>query len=195
MSPAQEVSAALPPIKRIVEEGLLIALSAVGMAVKNDIIVGALRDNLDYDPAVYALAARNELTLVAHQNEEYGLRVSHLRKTLTQARWSTDITDDQRHDISQLALRRRVHKKLAVALMHVAEDAEQVARIVERAQRVASDEISAALSARLIRLAIDWRDPCYERERAERTEMLVQIDLAVLALNHDAATGAAESDY
>ncbi|TFC52197.1 hypothetical protein E3T26_06135 [Cryobacterium sp. TMT1-21] len=191
----QKVSAALPPIKRIVEEGLLIALSAVGMAVKNDIIVGALRDNLDYDPAVYAAAARKELTLVAHQNEEYGLRVGHLRKTLTKARWSADITADQRHDISQLALRRRVHKKLALALMHVAEDDEQVARIVERAQHVASDEISAALSARLIRLAIDSRDPDYERERAERTEMFVQIDLAVLALNHGVATGAAESDY
>jgi len=37
------MSESLPPLKRIVDEGLLIAVSAARMAVKNEIIVGVFR--------------------------------------------------------------------------------------------------------------------------------------------------------
>lgn len=185
------VSAAPPPLKRIVDDGLLIAISAVRMAVKNDIIVGALGEHIDYDPARYAATAKNELRRLARQNEEYARRVSRLRKVLTRARRRSALTDGKRRDIGQLALRRRVNKKLAVALHTVANDRRHVARIVERARDAASDEISDAVTTRLIRLAIDWRDPEYEQRRAARTEMFVHVDLALLR----SASGPAVNEY
>jgi hypothetical protein len=186
---------AVPQVKRIVDEGLLIALSAVRMAVKNGIIVGALGDHFDYDPARYAVLARDELDRLIRQNDEDARRVGRLRRALTTARWSSSLTEDQRGDVSQLALRRRVHKKLAAALGAVAGDGEHVARLVEGARRAASDEINDAVTARLIRLSIDARDPDYEQRRAARTEMLVHLDLALLKLTHAAGAGPAGSDY
>ena len=189
------MSASLPPLKRIVDEGLLIALSAVRMAVKNDIIIGALRDHVDYDPARYARTARHELGVLARQNDEYGRRVGRLRKELTRSGRVHLLTEDERGDISQYALRGRVHKKLADALNAVAGDETQVALIVEGAQQAASDEIRDAVSSRLIRLAIDARDPEYEERRAERLEMLRLVNLAMLESERAAASGAARNEY
>jgi len=182
-------------IEVIVNEGLKIALSAVRMAVKNDIIVGALGDHTDYDPVRYAVAARHELHLLTRQNEQYARRVKGLRKELIRSRWTSDLTEDQHHDIIQLKLRRRVHERLAEALEAVAADDDKVARLVRRAQRAASDEVSDAVSSRLIRLNIDGHDPDYAARRAARTEVFLHIDLALLKLKHDAATDRSASDY
>jgi hypothetical protein len=182
-------------VAAMVDEGLFIALSAVRMAVKNEMIIGVLREHTDYDSGAYADVARNELAVLIRQNDSYARRVRRLRKTLKRSRWTTDLTEDQRADISQLRLRRRVHEKLSLALRAVSEDDRHVARLVERAQRAASDEIRAAVSAKLVRLAIDGRDPEYEDRRAARTEVFVSIDLAVLRLRHAEKTGSADSDY
>ncbi|TFC91162.1 MULTISPECIES: hypothetical protein [Cryobacterium] len=182
-------------IRIIVDEGLRIALSAVRMAVKNDIIVGALGEHSDYDPEHYAAMARHELHLLTRQNEEYALRVKRMRKELVKSRWTSDLTDDQQHDIIQLRLRRRVHEKLADALKVVAADDDKVARLVQRAQRAASDEVSDAVSSRLITLNIDRRDPDYEELRAARTEVFLHIDFALLKLKHDAESDVSASDY
>ncbi len=179
----------------MVDEGLYIALSAVRMAVKNEIIIGVLREHVDYDPDAYANAARSELDVLIRQNDSYARRVRRLRKALTRSRWTTDLTQDEHADISQLRLRRKVHEKLSIALRAVAEDDRHVARLVERAQRAASDEIRQAVAAKLVRLAIDDRDPEYEERRAARTEVFVSIDLAVLRLRHEEKTGSADSDY
>ncbi len=187
--------AAPPPIRRIVDEGLLIAISAVRMAVKNAIIVGALREHSDYDPARYARAAQHELHVLARQNEEYGKRVRGLRKVLARSGRVHLLTEDERADISQFALRRRVHKKLALALDAVAADDAQVARIVEDARQAASAEIRDAVSARLIRLAIDRRDPDYEDRRAERIEVFRLVNLALLEAAHSARNGTAHNEY
>lgn len=189
------MSASLPPLKRIVDEGLLIALSAVRMAVKNDIIIGALRDHIDFDPARYAQTARHELDVLARQNDEYAKRVHGLRKVLARSGRVHLLTEDERADISQFALRRRVHRKLADALDAVAGDDDQVAGIVEGAQRAASDELRDAVSARLIRLAIDSRDPEYEERRADRLEMLLLVNLAMLKADHAVASGTALNEY
>jgi len=105
------------------------------------------------------------------------------------------LTRDERADIDQFALRRRVHRRLAAALDAVAEDGTQVARIVEEAQRAASDEIRDAVSARLIRHAIEWNDPEYEQRRSERLEMFRLVNLALLEADHAARTGAVRNEY
>ncbi|MDJ0348863.1 hypothetical protein [Cryobacterium sp. PH29-G1] len=189
------MNAELPDLERTVDEGLLIALSAVRMAVKNDIIVGALREHFDYDPGRYAENARSELHRLARQNEEYGRRVSRMSKDLASTKWRLGLTNDQRHDLLQFALRLRVHERLTLALDAVADDADQVARIVASAQRTASEEVSSAVSSKLIELAVDQREPDYAEHRDERLEAFVLINLAILKAKHDAATAPEFNEY
>ena len=187
--------AELPDLERTVDEGLLIALSAVRMAVKNDIIVGALREHFDYDPGRYADNARGELHRLARQNEEYARRVSRMGRDLAAMKWRLSFTDDQRHDLKQFALRFRVHERLTLALDAVADDDDQVARIVATAQRSASEEVSSAVSSKLIELAVDQREPDYAAHRGERLEAFVLINLAILKAKHDAATSPEFNEY
>ncbi|TFC92429.1 MULTISPECIES: hypothetical protein [Cryobacterium] len=167
-------------MERIVEEGLLIALSAVRMAVKNHIIVGALREHRDFADADYAAAARTELNRLVLQNEEDAERTGRQRKNLARQRSAFELTDDRRLDVRQLGLRRQVHLKLAVALRTVADDDAQVAGLLDRARQDASEEIGAAVAARLADQVIDRRDPDYGQRRAERIRVLVSTDLAAL---------------
>lgn len=189
------MNAELPDLERMVDEGLLIALSAVRMAVKNDIIVGALREHFDYDPERYADNARTELNRLARQNEEYARRVSRMSQELAAMKRRRSLTDDQRHDLKQFALRFRVHEQLTLALDAVADDDDQVVRIVASAQRSASEEVSSAVSSKLIELAVDQREPDYAEHRGERLEAFVLINLAILKAKHDAATGPEMNEY
>ena len=183
------------PITRIVDEGLLIALSAVRMAVKNDIIVAGIAEHADYDLDRFAETTRRELLGLAHENQDSAIRVARARKELTSASWRLDLSQDQLTDIRQLKLRRRVHKRLALALIAVADDDEHVARIVGDAQSLASNEMQDAMHTRLMRLSIDPHDPEYLRQRDERTEMFLLVDLALLQLKADEAAGNGPSDY
>ena len=183
------------PISRIVDEGLLIALSSVRMAVKNDIIVAGLAEHADYDRARFAEATRRELQSLAEENRDSGERVRAQRKELTSMTWRYDLSQDQLMDLRQLKLRRRVHKRLALALRNLAEDEEQVARLVAEAQHAASEEVQDAMHTRLMRLSIDPLDPDYQLHRAERTEMFLLVDLALLQLKADEAAGQSQGDY
>jgi hypothetical protein len=165
---------------RIVDEGLLISLSAVRMAVKNHILVGALREHLDFDDADYAATARHELDVLARQNEEYGVRVTEMRDELVKARWKLELTRDQRADVKQFALRRRVHDRLTAELDAVSQNDEKVSEIVAKAKADASHEFAQALAAKLIRQNVDGSEPDYERKLAERRSAFVRIDLAKL---------------
>lgn len=183
------------PISRIVDEGLLIALSSVRMAVKNDIIVAGLAEHADFDLVRFAETTRRELLALAHENRESAVRVAEQRKELTSSTWRLDLSQDQLMDIRQLKLRKRVHKRLAAALVAVAEDEDHVGRLVRDSQNAASDEIQDAMHARLMRLSIDPLDPEYQRHRAERTEMFLLVDLALLKLKADEAAGDGPAEY
>jgi hypothetical protein len=182
----------VPPLARIVDEGLLIALSAVRMAVKNDIIVSGLAEHADYDPARFAATARRQLRHLAEENQESAERVRRQRKSLTAKTWRVEFSQDQLQDIAQLKLRRRIHRRLATALSTAADDDDRVHEIVRDAQVAASDEVRRALRIRLIKLAIDPRDPDYQSRKAERTEMFVAIDLALLRIRADEAADDSE---
>jgi hypothetical protein len=183
------------PISRIVDEGLLIALSSVRMAVKNDIIVSGLAEHADFDTTRFAETARRELLALAEENRESALRVARQRKELGSSTWRLDLSEDQLMDLRKFKLRKRVHRRLAAALSDVAEDEEHVARLVQDSQNAASDEIQDAMHIRLMRLSIDPKDPEYQRHRAERTEMFLAVDLALLKLKADEAAGSTPNEY
>jgi hypothetical protein len=62
------------PIKRVVEEGVLIARNAVRMAVKNRIIVDAARDHLDFDDGALAGLVHIEFDRAVQNGLAEGLR-------------------------------------------------------------------------------------------------------------------------
>jgi hypothetical protein len=183
------------PVSRIVDEGALIALSSVRMAVKNDIIVAGLAEHADYDLARFADTARRELLALAEENRESASRVRRSRRDLkSSTRW-LDRSEDQLADIRQFRLRAKVHTRLAEALTDAAADEDQLGNLVRDAQKSASDEVRDAVRARLLRLSIDPRDADYQLHRAERTEMFLLVDLALLKLKADEASGNGPSDY
>ncbi|MBX0301502.1 hypothetical protein K2F54_16125 [Cryobacterium sp. 1639] len=183
------------PLARIVDEGLLIALSSVRMAVKNDIIVSGLAEHADFDPARFAATTRRELLALAEENRESAIRVARQRKDLKASTWRLDLSDDQQMDIRQFKKRTRVHKKLAGALTGVADDDDQIVRLVQEAKNAASAEVQDAMRTRLLRLSIDPSEPDYQLHRAERTEMFLLVDLALLRLKADAAAGDGDDGY
>lgn len=168
-----------PTLNEIVEEGLMMSLFAVRMAVKNRIIVGALREHNDFSMEDYARAAREELCRIARHNEADARRVVRARKKLLNLRWTESLGDFRRGDVRQLALRRRVYEALARALRAVSVDQERVAELVESARVDAGDEIAAALTARL--LAMDFEhEPDYLINRFERLNELETVDIPAL---------------
>lgn len=176
-----------PSLNEIVEEGLLMSLFAARMAVKNRIIVGALREHNDFRPEDYARAAREELCRFARQNEADARRVVRARKKLLNQRWTESIGDFGRGDVRQLALRRRVYEALARALRAASVDEERIAELVERARIDAGEEIAGALTARLI--AQDFEnEPDYLINRFDRLNEFETIDIPAL-LEERAAAG------
>lgn len=176
-----------PKFSRIVDEGLLIALSAIRMAVKNHLIVGALRDLRDYDPVEYGEIVRAQLTLQIEQNRAAAKRVSAEKRRLGAALWLSELTPDERLDLKLLARRRRMYRGLASALRAVAADARQVQQLVETARIDAGSEIGDALQLRLIDRVIDPRAPDYEFERPHRMRSLGD-ELAALLAAHEASS-------
>lgn len=172
-----------PSTERIVDEGMLIALSAVRMALKNRIIVAALRDHNDYDAALYATLARQELHEVARQNDEDSTRVERLGSYLSRTTGSGKgrELENKRRDVVRLGRRRTLHDHVAERLREIADDDTRVAGIVEKARADALQEINDALSDRLLAQKVDPRQPGYEAARAERMRAVGKIDLAALA--------------
>jgi len=173
----------VPSTERIVDEGMLIAISAVRMALKNHIIVGALREHTDYDSADYAALARQELREVARQNDEDSTRVERLGSHLTRTTGSGKgrEIENKRRDVIRLGRRRTLHDHVAERLRTMADDDDQVAALVEKARADALQEVNDALAARLLAQRIDPRQPGYAAARAERMRAVGAIDLAALA--------------
>jgi hypothetical protein len=161
--------AAVPSTERIVDEGMLIAIAAVRMALKNRIIVSALREHTDYVDADYRAWARLELGEVARQNDEDSTRVERLGSYLSRTSKSGKgrEVENKRRDVIRLGRRRTLH--------------DNVAERLEKARADALQEINEALATRLLAQRIDPRQPGYAAARAERMRAVGAIDLAALA--------------
>lgn len=169
-----------PPLSRIIEEGTLIAVSAVKMAVKNRIIIGALRDHSDYSDREYTRATREELRrLIVHAHED-ALRVEAGAKKLRTRRWGRGPGEDDREEAVHLDRRQSVYRGLAAELSALADGPDgKLSELLESARLAAADEIADALTARLVAGIVDPNEPDYEFRRDERLEQLA-LDLVML---------------
>lgn len=157
----------LASIEHVVADGMLISRSAVRMAVKNRLIVDALRDGRDFDLGALSGVASDELLQLAAQNDDSASRV-----------WKDGSWDDEPGDGERNQRKREVFTGLAEALREEAGDPERLAGIVEEAREAAWDEIGGVLTAKLEAPTEVVRDAAYELEREGRIRALKEVDIA-----------------
>jgi hypothetical protein len=170
------------PVEEIAEEGVLIAASAVRMAVKNRQIVRALRDRDDYSEKAAIKAAREVFRALAREKRD---EVARLDDIIEYARdrpgRALHQTDYRRGDAERLERREQVSDILADRLDELAEDEEYLRGIVVAARDAAWEEIGASIQAQLARrpeLEASTRE--YREHRDERIRQLVKVDLPLL---------------
>jgi len=154
------------PVERVVDEGMLIADSAVRMAVKNHIIVGVLRDGVAFDTSQVALEAKHEFVTLADRNAASARQV-----------WRDGEWDDEPQDDSDVARHRAIFLGLEAALREAAEDDERISALVTAARDNALAEVVGTMAPRSYSAR---NDNDYDTERAERMRLLVAVDLADL---------------
>jgi hypothetical protein len=170
------------PVEEIAEEGVLIAASAVRMAVKNRQIVRALRDRDDYSEKAAIAAAREVFRALAREKREDVERlddiIDRVRDRPGRAQHQTDY---RKADAELLERREQVSDILADRLDELADDDAYLREVVERARDSAWDEIGASILAQLARRPeAEAHTAEYQEQRARRMKQLIAVDLALL---------------
>ena len=171
---------ALPEVKtptfdEMLEEGLLMAESAGRMALKNRLIVGALRGDEPYSDERASGMARDVLYELVQEADEGAERIAAERETAAQRDGRSQHQHDyHRGDLLNLRRREKVHAAVAKELWTRRSDDAYIADLVERARVDAWDELGAAIEQELDRR---WprfdEEPDYAEHRAERMEVVV----------------------
>jgi hypothetical protein len=174
--------APVPPatLEELVDDGLLIAQAAARMAVKNDVIVRAVRDRADYRPELAREVARDELRRLAVESR---LDATRLDGTLEVAAdrpgRSSHQSDYREGDVSHLSRRRDALRALADRLARLSADDAFLDELVDAARRQGWEEVGASI---VDRTATAWA-PSSRLPRATRDARmaLVAEDLERLA--------------
>ena len=168
-------------VERAVEEGLLIARSALTMDVKNRIIVSALRDDHRFDAIETASWVALELKNLSQEQAEYAERMNHL---------AVEVTD--RHgprrnehnygprDYRILTRRGLAYASLSTELTRLVDEPTFVESVVEDARGQAWSELGSAIQSRLDLGPMRQPDADYVFERDIRLRAFIAIDLARL---------------
>ena len=171
--------AALPEVEPLTfeetfNEGLLVAESAGRMALKNRIIIMALRGEEPYDAERSAAAAREVLLELMQETDEVAEWSATERESASQREGrSAHQHDYHRADAWNLRLRERVNIAVAKRLGELRSDPDYLAAFAERARQDAWSEIAEVIDARLAR---EWPeievDETYLQERDSRVRGL-----------------------
>lgn len=171
-----------PPVEDIAEEGVLIAASAVRMAVKNRQIVRALRDRADYSEKVAVSAAREVFRALAREKRDDVDRLDDIiERSRDRPGRALHQTDYRKADAELLERREQVSDILADRLDELSEDDAYLLEVVNAARSAAWDEIGASIEAKLARrpeLEAHTRE--YRDQRARRIGELIKVDLPLL---------------
>lgn len=170
------IAVPVAPVSAVIDEGVLIARSAVRMAVKNRMIVAALRDGLSYDHTRFVLFAIERLAELADHEATSAERVRERR-----ARQSPhpQLTAAEARDES--VRREEIHTGLGAALTALASDPVELDRILTGAREDALGEMTANLSSAAIDDSAITVDDDYGVGKDERVAALLFIDLSELA--------------
>lgn len=129
-----------------IEDGLLIALSAVRLTVTNRLIVRSLRDGLDYDERRLRLSVIAELLAMAREKETDAERFRATREEVRTRVGRPETPADYRSDdAGRLGRRAIVSEGLATRLRELSSDPDGVGELAERAHRAALDEFEVSV--------------------------------------------------
>jgi hypothetical protein len=180
-------------LQRAVDEGFLIAKSAVTIAVANRIITNALRDQGYFDHALIADAAREELHRMADEQRGDAERVREIRAKSSRTKGrSRHQHDYRRGDDLRLRTREATYEELARRLDTRADENGFVDGIVLSARARAWDDIGTTVVGRL-----GWAQAPgegYEIGRDDRVQQLLDEDFAALLEEHPVGSGPAPED-
>lgn len=141
----------------MVDDGVLVALAAARNAVKNVLIVRALRDNADFDEHAYLDVVAAQLRELAAENEADAARVAAtIERTKRLAGKSRHPGDFRSKDRGLLKKRRKVLLAVAARLRDQAEDEAAARELLARSRDLALTEINnAAATAYAPRAALE----------------------------------------
>lgn len=170
----------------VVTDAVLLATAAVRIAVKNLLIVRALREHADYDEQWWRDAVAREFELLAGENEADATRLEGVRADTKKKRGRALTPDDYRaRDAPVLKRRIRILRRIATRLREIATDEDAVLTLVGEARQSALHEITTARHDPSPRATVD------PEERAAGLAGVVD-DLAALADGSVTPPGSAE---
>jgi hypothetical protein len=168
-------------VERAVDEGMLIARSALSLVTKNHIIVRVLRDNRIFDRVETARFVKAELRRLAREQTGYAARVNREADDAAGVAGKPQHLHDYRDaDFDQLHQRSEIYTLLAEELERLRDVREFVAEIVEGARANAWAELGSTIESRLDLLVTPPPGSDYYIGREERMRHLRDIDLAAL---------------
>lgn len=171
----------------VVTDAVLLATAAVRIAVKNLLIVRALREHADFDEQWWRDAVAREFELLADENEADATRLERVRADTKRKLGRALTPDDYRaRDAPVLKRRIRILRKIATRLREIAVDEDAVLKLVGEARQSALDEITTARHDPSPRATVD------PEERAAGLAGLVD-DLAALSADAVSPPASAES--
>lgn len=184
----------LAPVEEIVEQGLLVADVAVRMQVKNEIIMNALKEHVDYDAAQIRNMVRDSCVDLALEREKDARHISRMRNEIRDTgRSSWSESDYGNDDNRTLRHRQEVYEQVAAELHQRAADPKYLADSAERARQAAWHEIGGSLADRATHPYYSGGDNDeYRSERDSRIQQLIEKDLT--SLIRDQAAKAEDGD-
>jgi hypothetical protein len=169
------------PVEEVVEDALKIAYHGVRMAVKNRLIVDALRDGKPFDAHELEELARSEYRRLAQINREMADRAER-QLARDESSMGGRIYPGGKPVIVEPEHRRKPEMLRAVADAYETRacEASAIAHLIDEAKVAAWDEVGSALSSRLA-MPGPADDPDYLAFREERLARFVEEDLAALS--------------
>jgi len=129
----------------IVDDAVLLATGAVRSAVKNLLIVRALRDGKDFDEAWWLDAVAREFEAIAVEKDDDARRVEVDRQLAKHRKGKALHPSDFRaRDVPKMKRRVRILHRIAARLRELGADRETLGALIAEARANALDEITSA---------------------------------------------------
>jgi hypothetical protein len=129
----------------IVDDAVLLATGAVRSAVKNLLIVRALRDGKDFDEAWWLDAVAREFDAIAVEKDDDAKRVEADRLLAKQRKGKAMHPSDFRtKDVPKMKRRVRILHRIAARLRELGSDRDTLVALIAEARANALDEIASA---------------------------------------------------
>lgn len=163
----------------VIEEGVLIALSAARLSLRNRILVDTIAADARFQPDDYVPVAQHVLQELAEESESAAAEMRQLRRAARGRRSRPRGTHDYRdRDVSNLRLRARQYTEVAKALRELAGSPDPLRRLIDDAREAAWSDVERNLQQRL---TVPEPEPDDPLQRQARIRDLIYIDLPMLA--------------